>query len=75
MADIQRIQRDLEHFRVALLVMNNEIVRLGPNNPTVQPIIDALNFFTEWYVEINNDYHLLLRRANGQLLIHLGDFF
>ena len=35
MADIQRIQRDLEHFRVALLVMNNEIVRLGPNNPTV----------------------------------------
>ena len=67
MADIQRIQRDLEHFRVALLVMNNEIIRLGPNNPTVQPIIDALNFFTEWYVEINNDYHLLLRRANGQL--------
>ena len=65
MADLQRIQQDLEHFRIALLVLNNEILRLGLNNPAAQPIINALNFFTEWYDEINNDYQTMLRRANG----------
>ena len=65
MADLQRIQQDLEHFRIALLVMNNEILRLGLNNPAAQPIIDALNFFIEWYNEINQDYHIILNQANG----------
>ena len=58
------LQRTMTHFRIALASMNNEINRLGPNNPNTQTIIAAINFFSNWYDEINSDYHTLLNRAN-----------
>ena len=61
--ELQRQQRMITYTRTAIIVMNNEVNRLGRERADVQPILAAINFFTNWLEEMNQDYQELLNQV------------
>jgi len=63
--DILDHHQTLNHYEIMMEILENEINRLGENSARAQPIIEALEFFGNWYDEIKEDTRRMTQRLRN----------